>query len=252
MTEAAGIVLEETGAAPRRTGVPPRVWTRRFYVAIALLLFAMVLVGFWPTYFGTFLGERMARPWVMDLHGAVFTGWMVLLLAQVTLVATGRVRIHRVLGAVGIAYAALVLFLGLIVSFVAPAAHVRGGAWTMDTAAGFLLLPLVDMVLFAAFVGAAIAYRRRVEIHKRLMLATTVVLVFPAVARMPFESPVVIFFVWLAPLFAAMAFDLLTQRRVHPVHYISVTVLAVAFLRVGLMESESWLRIGRVLLRPFV
>jgi hypothetical protein len=252
MTEAAELVLDDASAARKRAGFAPRAWSRKFYLATALLLLVMVVVGFWPTYFGPLLGERVARPWIMDFHGAVFTGWMVLLLAQVSLAATGRLRIHRQLGNVGIAYGTLVLALGLVVTFFAPAQHVQAGEWTMDEAAGFLLLPLVDMLLFAGFFGTAIAYRNRSEIHKRLMLAATIALVFPAVARMPFESPAVIFFVWLSPLFAAMAFDRYIRRRVHPVHFISAGVLAVAFLRIGLMESEGWLRIGRALLRPFV
>ncbi|MEX0692424.1 MAG: hypothetical protein WD043_11335 [Gemmatimonadales bacterium] len=242
----------DVAASPRHTVLPQRTWPRRFYVVLTLMLIAMVVYGFWPSYFGPLLGGGVTRPWIIHVHGAVFSGWMLLLLAQVSLVATKRVHMHRRLGKVGVAYGALVLVLGLIVSFAAPVLHVRTGEWTMDRAAGFMLLPLVDMVLFAGFFGAAIAYRRRSEIHKRLILAATVALAFAAVARMSFESPVVFLLVWLSPLFAAMAFDVLTRRRVHPVHFISVAVLAGAFVRIFFMESEGWLKVGRGLLAPFV
>jgi len=162
------------------------------------------------------------------------------------------VRMHRRVGSVGIAYGALVLGIGLVVSFVAPVLHVRAGDWTVDRAAGFMLLPLVDMVLFAGFFGAAIAYRRKPEIHKRLMVAATVALAFAAVARMSFESPVVFLLVWLSPLLAAMAFDVFSRRRIHPVYFISVAVMAGAFVRVFFMESEGWLTVGRALLTLFV
>ena len=142
--------------------------------------------------------------------------------------------------------------IGLAVSFAAPVLHVRAGEWTLDRAAGFILLPLVDMVLFAGFFGAAVAYRRTPEIHKRLILAATVALAFAAVARMSFKSPLVFLLIWLSPLFAAMAFDMFTRRRVHPVHVVNVAVLTAAFLRIFFMESEGWLRIGRALLVPFV
>src|SRR5688572_25703682 len=100
---------------------------RRFYIGMTLALIAMVLVGFWPTYFGALASGGVTRPWVIHLHGVIFSGWMLLLLAQVSLVSMGRVRLHRRVGNLGIAYGALVLVLGLVVSFAAPALHVRAG-----------------------------------------------------------------------------------------------------------------------------
>lgn len=236
---------------PRAVGSRRR--TRLFYVAMTLVLCAMVVRGFWPSYFGHLFSGTVDRPRIMHLHGAYFTGWMLLLLAQVGLIYAGRLRTHRAVGIrVGIAYGIGLLVLGLVVSIVAPVLHVRAGEWTMDRAAGFLILPLGDMVLFAGFFGAAVALRNRPEPHKRLMLVATITVAFAAVARMGFESLLVSYLVWMAPLFAGMAFDAATRRRVHPAYLVSLAVLSVAFLRVLLMESEGWLRVGRALLVPFV
>jgi hypothetical protein len=142
--------------------------------------------------------------------------------------------------------------MGLVVSVVAPVWHVHAGEWTVDRAAGFLLAPLGDMALFGGFFGAAIAYRHRPEIHKRLILAATVALAFAAVGRMAFASPVVFLLVWLSPLVAAMTCDLCTRRRVHPVDILSVAVLAAAFMRLFLMQLPGWVQVGRALLRPFL
>jgi hypothetical protein len=172
---------------------------------------------------------------------------MLLLLAQVVLVASRRVTWHRRIGSLAIAYGAFVLVMGVVVSFVAPVLHVRAGEWTTDQAAGFLLLPLVDMLLFGVFFGAAVAYRRRPELHKRFMLAATVALAFAAVGRM--DLPLSVFLlVWLSPMLAAMAFELVTLRRLHAVTVIATVVMTVAFFRVLLIESELWLPIGRWLI----
>lgn len=226
---------------------------RRFYISIAVLMTAMVVTGFWPSYFGPFLRGAYERPWMFHLHGAVFMGWMGLLIAQAVLVSTGRTRVHRKIGTVGIAYGLLVLVVGLAMSFFAPVFHIGAGEWTMDEAAAFLLLPLGDMVVFAGFFSAAIIYRRKPEIHKRLMVLATVALVFAGVARrVPFTSPGTFLFIWLAPLLAAMAYDWRTRQRVHPLYLMGTAILTVAFCRVFFMESTIWLTIARALLAPFV
>jgi len=137
MTKVAGIPVETTES--RQGVVVERARARRFYLAITLILIAIVIRGFWPSYFGLLLSGGVSRPWIIQLHGAIFSGWMVLLLAQVSLVSMGRVRMHRRVGNVGIAYGTLVLEIGLVVSFVAPVLHVHAGEWTVDRAAGFLL-----------------------------------------------------------------------------------------------------------------
>ena len=241
-------VVAESGARPAAA----RRHVHQFYTGVTLLLIAMVAVGFWPSYFGPLTRGGVTRPWVIHLHGAIFSGWMALLLFQVSLASAGRVQLHRRVGSLGIAYGALVLGLGIVVSFAAPVLHVRAGEWTVDRAAAFMLLPLVDMVLFAGFFGAAIRYRRKPEIHKRLVLAATVALAFAAAARMSFPSPLLFLLVWLFPLLIAMTFDVVSRGRVHSVNVLSVAVFSLAFVRIFYQESETWLTIGRSLLRPFL
>jgi hypothetical protein len=237
------LLRERTLSARRRD--------HQFYLGITLFLIAIVVIGFWPSYFSTILGGGATRSLVMHLHGAVFTGWMALLLLQVGLAATGRVSTHRRVGNFGIWYGALVLVLGIVATFAAPVMHVRAGDWTMDRAAGFLILPIGDMILFGGFFGAAVAYRRTPDIHKRLILASTVALAFAAVGRM--DLPLPWFAVlWLSPMLAAMAYEFLSHGRVHRVDAITTAIMAVAFLRALLVESEGWIAVGRALLRPLL
>ena len=244
---------EVTGVRVRdTTAVRMRRRSQWMYLGLTLLLMATVGAGFWVSYFGALLQGRFNAHPFMHVHAAVFTGWMILLLAQVLLVFTGRVRLHRRLGPFGAAYGVLVLITGIIVTFVAPAMHVRAGRWTLDRAAGFMLLPVGDMLLFAGFFGAAIWWRRHPETHKRLIVSATVALTFAAAARLYETSLPRLLILWLAPIALAMAFDLHARRRVHRVWVVSLVVFAAAFLRVFAMESPQWLVIGRRLLAPFL
>lgn len=241
------LLREQIVAAQRRS--------HQFYIALTIVLIATVVTGFWPSYFGTLLSGGVARPMVMHAHGAIFTGWMALLLLQVGLAATGRVRLHRRVGTFGIYYGWLVFVVGSIVTFAAPVMHVQAGRWPLDQAAGFLILPIGDMILFAGLFGAAVWYRNTPDIHKRLMIAATVALAFAAVARMAgrLAWPLPVFFLlWLAPMAALAAFDFKSSGRIHTVTIICTAAMAVAFVRVLFMEWEPWLLVGRRLLAPFL
>jgi hypothetical protein len=222
-----------------------------FYIGLTLVLMASVLAGFWSSYYSTLFGGGVERPMVMHVHGAVFTGWMLLLLLQVGLAASGRVHAHRAVGRAGIAYAALVFVMGCIVTIAAPVMHVRAGRWTLDAAASFLILPIGDMILFAGLFGAAVFYRAKPEIHKRLIIAATVALAFAAVGRLNYSLPV-FFALWMAPMAAAMAFDVTSTGRVHRTNAVTTAVLAIFFLRVLLMETPAWKSVGRAILQPFL
>jgi hypothetical protein len=239
--------------AADRPSMRGRSLRSRFYVGVAAFMSAIVLVGFWPTYFGPALRGQIARPWIIQLHGLVFVGWMVLLMAQVLLASRGQLRAHRKLGAWGIAYGSAVIVMGVIAGVAAPVMHLSAGEWTRDRAAGFLLITLGDMVLFGSLFAAAIAYRRRPETHKRLMVAATVALLFAAVGRMSFiQSPLISAGVWLSPMFVLMAYDWKHRGRVHLVCVIATAWLFVGALRALFVESEAWLPIGRAILSTFV
>jgi hypothetical protein len=214
---------------------------------------AMVVAAFWPTYFGPLLRGDSDQPWILHLHGALFIGWMALLMTQAALVAAGRTRVHRRLGRLGIGYGAIVIAIGVVVAFYAPLAHMASGAWDIDAAASFLLLPLGDMALFAGLFGAAVVYRRKPEVHKRLMLLATTALMFAAVSRrVAPESPMMFLSLWLAPLGFAMAYDWRSRGRVHPTYLIGTVILIATFCRVYVRESGFWLATGRALLAPFM
>jgi len=234
--------------APGRAAVR-RTSKRRFYIGLSLLMTVLVAIGFWPSYYGPLIRGASQAPAILHFHGVIYVGWLALLIVQAMLAARGRIRAHRSLGNIGIGYGVLVWLVGMLVSFVAPIAHVNAGEWTIDQAAAFLPIPLGDMVLFGGFFAAAVAYRPKPEIHKRLMLLATLAIVFAAAFRLqaagvPMPAALAL---WFAPLFLGVAYDRLTRGSVHPVYWIGAAAMAFALLRLPFSKSEAWLRIGRPL-----
>src|SRR5262245_42012287 len=216
----ASVIVE---GAPRRA----RAARGPFYVAVSLLIVATVLAGFTPS-FVRIATDGRPTPWIMHLHAAVYLGWLALLVCQTVLAARGKIAAHRLVGKFGIGYAVLVWVLGLIVSFVAPAAHVRAGEWDLERAVTFMPIPLGDMVLFAGFFGTAIALRHRPEIHKRLVLLACIAVMFAGAFRLSYvlSLPLQIV-VWYLPLVAGIVYDRYKLGRVHPVYWIGAVIMAI-------------------------
>jgi len=220
---------------------------RKFYLAMAVLLAVMIVIGFWPSYYGPLLRGAANAPVILHVHGVIYVGWMLLFIAQAALAARGQIAAHRAVGNFGIGYGVLVFAVGVAVSFIAPARHVTLGEWTVDEAAIFLPIPLGDMVLFGTFFLAAVVNRGRFEIHKRLMLLATIALVFAAAFRLQnagVPAPVAIA-LWFVPLVLAMGYDLRTRGRVHSVYWIGAVAMAVGLLRLPFGATETWLSLGR-------
>jgi hypothetical protein len=241
----ASVIVE---GAPRRT----RAARSPFYVGVSLLIVATVLAGFGPSFI-RIATDGQPLPWIMHVHASVYLGWLALLVCQTVLAARGKIAAHRRVGAFGIGYAVLVWAVGLTVSFVAPAAHVRAGDWDLARAVTFMPIPLGDMILFAGFFGAAVAFRGKPEIHKRLVLLACIAIMFAGAFRLSYvmSRPLQIA-VWYVPLAAGMIYDRYKLGRVHPVYWIGALIMAVALLRIPFGETAFWHGIGTKLLTPFI
>jgi hypothetical protein len=217
-------------------------------VFLSVLMLLMIIVGFWPSYYGPLVQGAADVSWVLHLHGVVFLGWMVLFIAQAVLAATGQIRAHRSLGTIGIWYGSVILIFGLIVSFVAPLIRLSAGEWNIDEAAAFVQIPLIDMILFGGFFIAAVKYRPQPQIHKRLMFLATVAVLFAAVFRMqaagmmPLPAAVAL---WYVPVAIGMIHDFRADGRVHPVYWIGLVAMTASLVRLPMAGWEWWLNIGR-------
>ncbi len=162
-----------------------RRFDRRLYLSASLIFLALVFWTFARTfYLKPFFGTPPLSA-LLHIHGAVMSGWVVLLVVQTGRVTAHCVQWHRRLGALGAVWAALVVLFGSLTTLHAAAREVRRHT---DFAAGQVIitsLDLLQMLFFAGFVAIAIWKRHRPDYHKRLMLLTIACMLPDALARLP-------------------------------------------------------------------
>jgi uncharacterized membrane protein len=91
---------------------------RYFYFCMALLMTGLAVWGFSSTVDARLLHAKPPRPLLLWFHGAAFSAWMALFVAQSALVRVRKVSVHRTLGWFGAALAATMVVSGLIVTVV--------------------------------------------------------------------------------------------------------------------------------------
>lgn len=234
-------------ASPR---MPARVNDRRLYILAAILTPLIVLAGFARTYY---LKPFFATPdipgRIVHLHGIVMTAWVLLFVVQISLVAKRRVRTHQRLGMLGAILAAMIVVVGILTALYAAARGASPGPPPLS----FLIIPIGDMLIFSVLIGLALYYRRKPQVHKRLMLLAAINLLTPAIARIPLSfiingGPLAFFGLTDLVLLFAVAFDTYKHRRLHPVFlWGAIGLILMQPLRLLLAGTALWMNFAAAL-----
>lgn len=243
----------ESPAVAARAGAGRRRRERLFYTGMSAAFILLVFAGFARTYYlRPYFGTPALTP-LLHLHGIIFTAWVVLLLAQTSLVAAGRTGTHRRLGVAGGALAALMLLVGTATAIIrARVIEVPPGS---PSPLVFLTIPLGDMLVFGLLVGAGFYYRRRLDVHKRLMLLATISILPAAAARLPFAfiqetGPLAFFGIPDLFLIPCLGYDLLTRGRFHRATVLGGLLIVVSLpLRLFVGGTQAWLTFAEWLTR---
>lgn len=145
-----------------------------------LLLMALTVLAFWPSYFST-LGTASAAA---HIHGFTASLWIALLATQSWTIHHGQNAVHRTIGAASLAIFPFFLASNLLI--------VQSMSWRFATAdnpfsaahgARLALLDLVATGAVALLYWSALRWRRKVHLHSRYLLATVFFLFAPIFAR---------------------------------------------------------------------
>ncbi len=193
-----------------------------FYLGTAIFSLVIAVGSFAPGIINP-SSRRAPLTTLAIVHGAAFTGWLLLYLVQVLLASSGNIRHHRRLGVVGVGLAAVMV----IVGYQTTIEMVRRGFDLSDdlNKLGPVILnaafQLPNLVFFGGLVAAAVGYRRRPAVHKRLMwLAIPAALLGAPIVHAigHFGLPLVVAPLFsLASLMANAIFDRVAHGRMHPV-----------------------------------
>jgi hypothetical protein len=249
--------VSPSNPADIRTGVD-----RWIFVFMAGLFLATTLAGFIPDSLAKIAaiqaGERVPFPAILHIHAVLMACWLMLLLAQTSLMATGRGVAHRTLGLVSLVLLPAILVTGLILvptiyraawqaSQVAPPQTLPSVQTGLALLGDIALLQIRIGVLVPAFVVLALLNRRADPAsHKRWMILGTAMMLPAATDRiswLPTTWPVVplstdlYVLLLIAPMFA---WDLFRLGHVHRAYMTWGASYLPSILIVNLLWNSPW------------
>lgn len=223
---------------------PPEARAPVFFCGTSLVLASVVFVGFAPTYFlaGIFHARPLPAP-IVHVHAAAFTGWIVLLVIQSSLAASGRIALHRRLGIFGLVLAPCIVILGVLV-----ANEMLKRTWNAPPSfdgKAIYAVALSQVLGFAVPVALALGLRRKPAFHKRFILIGTIAMMTAAFGRWPLHfllhKPLPAMLATFSLLLMLIAYDLLSMRRVHLSTALGAAwVVLVELTAVMIGDSAAW------------
>lgn len=206
-----------------------------FYLFMSLAMAAVIIAGFSQTVPDD-LRMKPGLPLLMQIHGLVFTLWIVLFVAQPAIVFRGSLKMHRRVGWVGAVLACAMVIMGLAATYFAIHYRVVPSFFPPTI---FLVMNVIGILVFAGLVAAGVSLRKKAEWHKRLMICATVSIMGPGLGRLlPMESfgraaPLALFAAVMVFALAGPVYDLVIRRRVHPAYLWGVSAILISMLITG-------------------
>lgn len=217
-----------------------------YFIAFALVYAAIVLVGFSRTFFIPMARGSLVKPLVVHVHGALFFAWMALLVVQVVMAATNRLKAHRKVGSIAGWLVLPMLVLGSIVAARDTVHDFKAGEG--DGALSFFYGELADLAMFGLLAGGAMLFRTKPEYHKRWVILSSLGLIGAAIGRIP-EIQSQGQNIFLALIASVAAYDIAIRRTIHPATVMgAATLLLIGLSEERIGDTSIWIRTAHALL----
>lgn len=208
---------------------------RIYFTAISLAILALIAVAFAPSFYLTGIYHREPPAPFIIVHGALMTGWVMVLLAQSALAAAGRMPWHLKVGTAGIIYGVLLVPIGCVAVTISAAREVQRHTDFMLSELNVFGISLMQMLLFGGYVIAAWVLRARPNCHKRLIVLATLSVLPNAIVRLSMNVPAFGFLqtnleilsLWTVIFLVVIAVDVVRLRRLHPVFALGTALTLV-------------------------
>lgn len=227
-----------------------RFLSRYFYFCMSLLVAVVVVSGFGHTVDGNLIHATPQRPWLLWLHGSVFSGWVLFFIFQSAMVRTRNVSLHRTIGWFGAGLGAVIPLLGISTAMIMDRFDVDTFHLPKD-AYSFFAVQLLDMASFTTAFWLAVLWRGKPEMHRRLMLIATCVLTSAAFSRIPHFGVVSAYFAVDGLILLGVVRDLIVNRRVHVAYRYALTVLVVCqtfLVRLWSQHPTWWVKVAETII----
>lgn len=235
---------------------------RWIFVFMAAWFIALVLAGFIPSSLTKIemvrSGMRPPFPLVMHVHAVLMGAFLLLLLAQTWLVATGRCAYHVRLGMLSLVLVPAIVVVGFILaptmyhqmwdSLQAAPPEARERLQTaIARSENIKLIQIRIGILFPLFVAIALGARGRSPgLHKRMMILATAVPLPAGIDRIPWlphtlpESPLSPDLYVLAAVAPMFLWDVVRNRRVHCAYWIWLAIALPITMAVHALWDTPW------------
>ena len=161
--------------AVRAALVPPLYhFGVRLFAGFTMAMF----VAFWPSYFSRLAEQPSSHH---HAHGIAMSLWLVLLIAQASLMRSGNRALHRRLGLLSYALVPVIVVVTLrFVHYTLQEGPQQLGEYSLF----FLALVVMTLVAFVALYALAMLSRSQPAVHARFMVATVFPLFPPVTDRL--------------------------------------------------------------------